>query len=217
MKIYIDIETATQYKPEEFKEKAPELFDIWVDRVAKDDEPIKFYKEKWPIYWEYSTVICVVVWVETANWLKTTKIYQDEKHDEAYVLDQLKTVLDHPNIVGGQLVGHNIIWFDVPFLVKRYIVNCIELPQMFKWLSDKKPWEVNMIDTLKMWKTTSTMGASLWLICTLLWIPTPKDDIDWRDTSECFFNKEYERIATYCEKDVIATYEVYKRLTALWL
>lgn len=217
MKIYIDIETATQYKPEEFKEKAPELFDIWVDRVAKDDEPVEFYRTKWPIYWEYSTVICVVVWVETANWLKTTKIYQDEKHDEAYVLDQLKAVLDHPNIVGGQLVGHNIIWFDVPFLVKRYIVNCIELPQMFKWLSDKKPWEVNMIDTLKMWKTTSTMGASLWLICTLLWIPTPKDDIDWRDTSECFFNKEYERIATYCEKDVIATYEVYKRLTALWL
>jgi hypothetical protein len=46
MKIFIDIETATKYKPEEFKEKAPELFDIWVDRVAKDDEPVKFYKEK---------------------------------------------------------------------------------------------------------------------------------------------------------------------------
>lgn len=217
MKIYIDIETATQYKPEEFKEKAPELFDIWVDRVSKDDEPVQFYREKWPIYWEYSKVTCVVVWVETENWLKTTKIYQDANHDEAYVLQELKKVLDHPNLVSGQLVGHNIIWFDVPFLVKRYIINCIELPQMFKWLSDKKPWEVNMIDTLKMWKTTSTMGASLWLICTLLWIPTPKDDIDWRDTSECFFNGEYERIATYCEKDVIATYEVYKRLTALWL
>ena len=217
MKIYLDIETATQYKPEEFKEKAPELFDIWVDRVSKDDEPVQFYREKWPIYWEYSKVICVVVWVETENWLKTTKIYQDANHDEAYVLQELKKILDHPNLVSGQLVGHNIIWFDVPFLVKRYIINCIELPQMFKWLSDKKPWEVNMIDTLKMWKTTSTMGASLWLICTLLWIPTPKDDIDWRDTSECFFNGEYERVATYCEKDVIATYEVYKRLTALWL
>lgn len=217
MKIYIDIETATQYKPEEFKEKAPELFDIWVDRVSKDDEPVEFYRTKWPIYWEYSKVTCVVVWVETENWLKTTKIYQDANHDEAYVLQELKKVLDHPNLVSGQLVGHNIIWFDVPFLVKRYIINCIELPKMFKWLSDKKPWEVNMIDTLKMWKTTSTMGASLWLICTLLWIPTPKDDIDWRDTSECFFNGEYERIATYCEKDVKATYEVYKRLTALWL
>lgn len=217
MKIFIDIETATQYKPEEFKEKAPELFDIWVDRVAKDDEPVKFYKEKWPIYAEYSEVICVVVWVEAEGQLKTTKIYQDDVHDESYVLTKLKEILNHPSLKTWILVGHNLIWFDVPFLVKRYIVNCLELPDMLKWLSAKKPWEVNMEDTLKMWKTTSTMGASLGLICTLLWIPTPKDDIDWRDTSECFFNKEYERIANYCEKDVIATYEVYKKFLALWL
>lgn len=217
MNLFMDIETSTLYKPEEFKDKNPELFDIWVDRVSKDDEPVQFYKEHWPIYWEYSQVICVVVWLENEWAIKTTKLYQDETHDEAYVLTKLKEILNHPSVSTWMLVWHNIIWFDVPFLVKRYIVNCIELPEMLKWLWDKKPWEVNMIDTLKMWKTTSTMWASLGLICNILWIPTPKDDIDWRDTSECFFNKEYERIANYCEKDVLATYEVYKRLKVLWL
>ena len=213
----MDIETATLYKPEEFKEKAPELFDIWVDRVAKDDEPIEFYREKWPIYWEYSQVICVVIGVEVEGNFKTTKIYQDDVHDEAWVLTKLKEVLDHPSLKSWTLVWHNIIWFDVPFLVKRYVANCLVLPEMLKWLSNKKPWEVNMEDTLKMWKTTSTMGASLGLICSILNITSPKDDIDWRDTSQCFFNGEYERVATYCEKDVIATHEVYNKFISLWL
>ena len=49
MKLFIDIETATLYKPEEFETKNKALYDIWVERVAKEEEPVGFYWSKWPI------------------------------------------------------------------------------------------------------------------------------------------------------------------------
>lgn len=209
MNIYFDIETATIQKPSEFEWK---LLDIWTDRVAKWDDPIETYKTKWPIYAEYGQVICVSIWVEKKDWeLKMISFYQTEKIDEKKLLENLKTVLDHDNMKSWMLVWHNILWFDIPYLAKRYIVNGIELPHILR-IWGKKPREVNVFDTLKMWKFTGVMWASLCLLCEILDVDTPKDDIDWSETNDCFWNWEYERIRNYCEKDVVATHEVYKKL-----
>ena len=207
MNIFIDIETATLTRPEDFSGK---LFDIWKERVAKDEDPIKMYKEKWPIYAEYSQVICVSIWYELSTGeIKMKSIYQNENMDEHWLLTDLKVILDNDSIRNWSLIGHNILWFDVPFLVKRYIVNKIGLPYILRvW--NMKPWEVKMQDTLKLWKSTWVMGAWLWLICELIGVPSPKWDIDWSETSDAFFRWEYKRIAEYCERDVIAVSLVYK-------
>lgn len=212
-KLFIDIETATLLQPEEFKKS--NLYDIWVDRIAKWEEPIELYKTKWPIYAEYSQIVCVSICVDE-EWLKIKSLYQKEKYNEKDLLTDLKEILDHPNISNRTMVWHNLIGFDVPFLVKRFIVNWIELPKILRvWR--QKPREVNMEDTLVMWKSTWVMWAWLWLLCELFRIDNPKSDIDWSDVSESFHKWEYDRIAKYCEADVKATYEVYMIMINMWI
>jgi 3'-5' exonuclease len=56
--------------------------------------------------------------------------------------------------------------------------------------------------------------TSLALLAHILGIPTPKDDISGADVARVYFeDKDLERIASYCRKDVVATAQLYLRLT----
>ena len=45
--------------------------------------------------------------------------------------------------------------------------------------------------------------------------PTPKDDISGADVARVYYEeKDLGRIATYCKKDVVATTQLYLRLTS---
>jgi predicted PolB exonuclease-like 3'-5' exonuclease len=55
--------------------------------------------------------------------------------------------------------------------------------------------------------------TSLALLTHILGIPTPKDDISGADVARVYYrDKDLERIATYCKKDVVATAQLYLRL-----
>ncbi|HQJ91116.1 MAG TPA: hypothetical protein PLB70_10920 [Paludibacteraceae bacterium] len=54
------------------------------------------------------------------------------------------------------------------------------------------------------------------LLCAVFNIPTPKDDIDGSEVAGVFYNeKDYDRIAVYCEKDVLATVQVFLRMNGM--
>lgn len=56
--------------------------------------------------------------------------------------------------------------------------------------------------------------TSLALLAHILGIPTPKDDITGADVARVYYeDKDLERIAAYCKKDVVATAQLYLRLT----
>ena len=47
-------------------------------------------------------------------------------------------------------------------------------------------------------------------------IPTPKDDIDGSQVAQVYYGEhDLPRIAVYCEKDVVATAQVFLRLNQL--
>ena len=105
------------------------------------------------------------------------------------------------------IAAHNGKEFDIPYMCRRYLVNQIALPQMLE-IRGKKPWEIlHLIDTMEMWKFGDNKNfTKLELLCNIFDIPTPKDDIDGSQVGEVFWEEEnYDRIAIYCEKDVIAT------------
>lgn len=105
------------------------------------------------------------------------------------------------------IAAHNGKEFDIPYMCRRYLVNQIALPQMLE-IRGKKPWEIlHLIDTMEMWKFGDNKNfTKLELLCNVFDIPTPKDDIDGSQVGKVFWEEEnYDRIATYCEKDVIAT------------
>ncbi|MBC8475485.1 MAG: ribonuclease H-like domain-containing protein, partial [Bacteroidetes bacterium] len=77
----------------------------------------------------------------------------------------------------------------------------------------KKPWEINHLDTMELWKFGDYKHyTSLELLTYIFDIPTPKDDIDGSQVASVFYEeKDIDRIITYCEKDVIATIQLVQR------
>jgi hypothetical protein len=62
-------------------------------------------------------------------------------------------------------------------MVRRMLVLGIPIPQILD-LSGKKPWDVNHLDTMELWKFGDYKNyTSLDLLAAIFDIPTPKDDI----------------------------------------
>jgi hypothetical protein len=96
------------------------------------------------------------------------------------------------------------------------IINELPLPEILN-IGGKKPWEVQFIDTLELWKFGDFKHyTSLNLLTTVLNIPTPKDDIDGSMVGEVYYKQnDLKRITIYCEKDVFATAQVFLKLSGL--
>ena len=116
------------------------------------------------------------------------------------------------------LCGHNIKEFDIPFICRRTLINGLALPQIFQ-ISGKKPWEISFIDTLELWKFGDFKNyTALKLLTAVFGIPTPKDDIDGSQVATVFYKEnDIERISLYCQKDVLATAQVFLKLNGLEL
>ena len=70
------------------------------------------------------------------------------------------------------------------------------------------------MDTLDYWKFGDYKNyTSLRLLTAVFGIPSPKDDIDGSQVAEVYYKeKNIERIALYCQKDVVATAQVFLRM-----
>ncbi len=90
------------------------------------------------------------------------------------------------------------------------LINGINIPSILD-NAGKKPWEINLLDTMELWKFGDYKHyTSLELITTLLNIPTPKDDIDGSMVASVYWkDNDLGRIMEYCEKDVIALIQVF--------
>jgi hypothetical protein len=96
------------------------------------------------------------------------------------------------------------------------LVNGIKLPTILD-MAGKRPWEVQHLDTMELWKFGDYKHyTSLELLTAIFDIPTPKDDIDGSQVADVYWKeKDLERIAVYCEKDVLATAQLLRRYMGL--
>jgi DNA polymerase elongation subunit (family B) len=122
-------------------------------------------------------------------------------------------MLEHfTNKANRNICGHNAREFDFPFIARRMLIHGVKLPAILD-VAGKKPWEVRFLDTLDLWKFGDYKHyTSLNLLTTIFNIPSPKDDIDGSQVASVFYEeKDIERIARYCEKDVLATAQLFLR------
>lgn len=70
------------------------------------------------------------------------------------------------------------------------------------------------MDTLELWKFGDYKHyTSLKLLCNVLNIPSPKDDIDGSEVRDVYYlDQNIDRIVIYCEKDVVAIAQVILKL-----
>ncbi len=93
------------------------------------------------------------------------------------------------------------------------LIHDMELPNKLN-LFGKKPWEVPHLDTLELWKFGDYKHyTSLKLLCNVLGIPSPKEDIDGSEVRNVYYNEnDLDRIIKYCERDVVAIAQVILKL-----
>ncbi|TAF67748.1 MAG: 3'-5' exonuclease [Cytophagales bacterium] len=212
--LFLDIETArSHYQLNELSEGMQKMWEHKAQMMDKDSEqtPQEKYKDKAAIFAEFGRVVCISValihFVNNEPHLKLKSYYGENENE---ILLQFKELLDqkldpkkYPNL---QLAAHNGKEFDYPYLCRRLLINQIQLPKILQ-IQNKKPWEVQLLDTMEMWKFGDKKNfTKLELLCHIFDIPSPKDNIDGSQVGEYFWErKEYKTIAQYCEKDVVAT------------
>ncbi|NMH28317.1 3'-5' exonuclease [Flavobacterium silvaticum] len=213
--LFLDIETVPIH--ENFNELDLDYQELWAQKTAyqRKDEftPEEFY-DRAGIWAEFGKIVCIsvgyfVLKSDIRNFRVTSFFGEEDK-----ILRDFSNLLEN-HFSGPQymLCGHNAKEFDIPYIARRMIIHGISLPEKLN-LFGKKPWEVPHLDTLELWKFGDYKHfTSLKLLTKILGIPSPKGDIDGSQVGHVFHvEKDIDRIVTYCEKDVIATAQVFLRM-----
>jgi len=211
--LFLDIETVPQQYS--FEEATENIKYLWGKKAKylinkeKKEEP----KDIWQragIYAEFGKIICISVGFISDNQIRLKSFYGDNEKD---ILTEFKKLLETSYIKNNNfLCAHNGKEFDYPYIARRMLINGIKVPKILD-LAGKKPWEVQHLDTLELWKFGDYKHyTSLELLTEIFNIPTPKDDIDGSQVSKVYYeDKNIERIVKYCEKDVVAVVQLYLR------
>ena len=215
--LFLDIETVPQaYRFDQLDEKSKILFEAKNRFQISPDKSIEqIFEDRGGILAEFGKIVCISVGMlhegSQGRSIRLKSFYHD---DEETLLKQFKRLLDdHYNTQYHVLCGHNSKEFDIPYICRRMLINGVALPNILQ-IAGKKPWEINHIDTMELWKFGDYKSyTSLSLLCHVMGIPTPKDDISGADVARVYYEEnDLERIMIYCEKDVVALIQLFLRL-----
>lgn len=214
--LFLDIETVSQQP--EFNLLDEKLKPHWEKKATalattNNETPEELY-ERAGIYAEFGKIVCISVGIITyENSEKKLRLKSFFNDNEKILLEEffemLHTRFNQPNHL---LCAHNGKEFDFPYITRRGLVNGLKLPSILD-LAGKKPWETPHLDTLQLWKFGDYKHyTSLGLLTAIFNIPTPKDDIDGSRVNQVYWHdKNLERIANYCQKDVVALTQLFLR------
>ncbi len=210
----LDIETVSQKAT--FDELPDHFKELWAHKVRNMLGADQTAADVYPnagLHAEFGKVICISVGVfhqrQGQMGFRLKSFAQPEERELlASFFGLLQT--QPPNLM---LCGHNGKAFDFPYLCRRMIINGLPLPAQLD-ISGKKPWEINHLDTMELWRFGDFRSyVSLNLMAAALGIPSPKDDIGGADVYRVYYEEnDLERIRVYCEKDVLTTAQILRRL-----
>ena len=205
--LFFDIETCGQYP--EFQsmidDKGPEAVGIFEKKSSRlhngkswTGDLHKDYPNNVALFPEFGRIACLSygIWKDGEMQIQTIS-----DSDEVTMLKKIANLFHKADSAGLIPTGWNIKNFDVPWIVRRLLINGIQVPDCLSSY-EKKPWEMNIFDMKEMWKSSSSLDVSFEEACFGMGIPTPKDDIDGSQVHSTFYAGEIDRVTTYCEKDV---------------
>jgi DNA polymerase elongation subunit (family B) len=229
--LFIDIETVCRFKTyEEFVEdnsKLASLFDLRMDTFLKDDEKNMSKEERYfkksSLFPEFSKILTISYGIvrydkETGTYKKYVKNIIDK--NEKVVLENFATMLNLATSKNKSLkfCGHNIDAFDIPFIIKRMLINGVKLPNKLI-LHRFKPWDFPTIDTMKIWKFGSFEWTSLDIVCTVMGVPSPKtEEVNNKVISDLYHSDDPDalnKIHKYCNDDVDAVINLMLKFSEL--
>lgn len=178
------------------------------------------WREQAAFHAEFNKIVCVSIGQTFINppepiGLKVKSFYGSEE----IILQELsKLLFTNPDII---LCAHCGKEFDFPVLSRKYVINHLPIPTQLQ-TAGKKPWEINMIDTMDLWRFGSFKhSASLDAIASALGIPSPKQAIDGSMVADVYYENSglqigddpIKVICSYCEGDVLCLANVHRAIT----
>jgi uncharacterized protein YprB with RNaseH-like and TPR domain len=213
--LFLDIETVPEQ--ENYKQLDSEKQALWEQKSQyqrKDEFTAEEFYDRAGIWAEFGKIVCISVgyfnYKGNARSFRVTTFHGKEDK----LLKEFKNLLDtHFSHSKFLLCAHNGKEFDFPYISRRMIIHGIDLPEKLN-LFGKKPWEIPHLDTMELWKFGDYKHyTSLKLMAKVLGIPSPKEDLDGSMVRDVFYKeKNIDRIAAYCELDVITIGQVFLRL-----
>lgn len=228
--LFLDIETVPATP--DFDALPEDLQELWAVKARsilrrpgeelEYDEIAGTFGERAGIYAEFGRIVCI-----TAGFLTRgaegeqpiLRLKSFANHVEANLLEDFNEMLgkffNNPDKFA--ICGHNIKEFDIPYICRRLMINQLPFPRLLD-IAGKKPWETkHLLDTMELWKFGDGKSyTSLRLLTAIFGIPSPKDDIDGGDVASVYWqDRDLDRIAVYCEKDVVATVQLFLRMKRL--
>ncbi len=182
---------------ETIKEQFPDNFNT----VELEQETV--YKENAPYFAEYSKIVAITyASLYTEDGALKRYFKKIVNNDEANIISQFFDVLNELSSDGVKsqpqffpiLCGHNIISYDIPFLIKRYIKNreiitsTKQIPFILKRSLNIKPWESGIIDTLNVWKFNGFDNMPLMLIADFLELKKKTDLLPLPELSKYYWD-----------------------------
>ncbi|MCT4645598.1 MAG: 3'-5' exonuclease [Carboxylicivirga sp.] len=213
--LFLDIETVPQESC--FENVDPDLQKMWEkksDYFRQEEQSAADVYGRAGIYAEFGKIVCISVGIISARGgRRIFRVKSFAGDNEKVLLEDFGQMLSHfARDIHKNMCGHNAKEFDFPYIARRMLIKGVKLPAILD-VAGKKPWEVKFLDTMDMWKFGDYKHyTSLNLLTTIFNIPSPKDDIDGSQVASVFYEeKDIDRIARYCEKDVLATAQLFLR------
>jgi 3'-5' exonuclease len=217
--LVIDIETASTF--EDYSSLDPRMQALWDKKASfmqnnEEKTSKELYFDKGAIFAEFGKVICISAGVFTKEEDSSIGIriksfaFESEKETLQAFNELISSKFDSASL---RLIAHNGKEFDFPYLCRRMLVNEIKIPKTLD-VRDKKPWEINHIDTMELWKFGDRKNfTSLDLLAALFGIESSKEDIDGSMVNTVYYKEnDLERISKYCQRDVMVTAQVFLKM-----
>jgi DNA polymerase elongation subunit (family B) len=221
--LFLDIETvANTYDYNALDERMKVQWSRKASFLKRQQEQAdeSIYHERAGIYAEFGRIVCIAVGkfyeIESGDLVLRTKAYycQDEKE----LLSEFKSMVEKMDALSLKFCAHNGKEFDYPYLCRRMLVHGLSLPAALN-LMGKRPWEVQHLDTMEMWKFGDYKHyTSLDLLAALFDIPTSKSDMDGSQVNAVYYqDKNLAKIKDYCLRDVVVLAQLFLKLKTIKL
>lgn len=195
---------------EELETNNKPLYERW-NYLAHTKHLESTYEQSAPYYPEFTKIIAITyatVYIENGSLKRYMKkiVNEDEFIVLATFMDELHRISSDGSKSSPQfypmLCGHNIISYDIPHLIKKFIFyrdrfeTNKNIPLILKRSLSIKPWESGVIDTMNVWKFNGYDNMPLMLISDYLGLKKTVDLLPLNEVSDTY----WEMVSTDTEK-----------------
>ncbi|WP_138482624.1 3'-5' exonuclease [Dyadobacter bucti] len=217
--LLLDIETVAGFASyEQLPERMQKLWDKKAVSLKRGDETMsnaEYFYDRGAIYSEFGKIVCIAFgafyWNERDE--IAFKVSSFSGDDEVQLLLQFKALIEKYPADQLVLCAHNGKEFDFPFICRRMLIHCIEIPRALQ-ISGKKPWEILHQDTMELWKFGDYKSyTSLDLLAAVFDVPGSKNEMSGDQVTKVYYEeKDLSKICRYCREDVVVLAQLYLRL-----